>query len=72
MVCSASQPLHSHLGYEDLNAHEEVLMTSQKNLIALKEMLDTNPLLFHSAPGELTGARGAAVSEQEAWKVRMR
>lgn len=59
------------MGLEELNANEDVLMNSQRNLIALKDMLDKNPLLFHSAPGDLTGARGAAVSEQEAWKVKV-
>lgn len=44
-------------------------ITAQKNLYALKELLDTNPQLFHSTPGDQTGARGAATSEQEAWKA---
>ena len=48
---------------------DDVLVTAQKNLFALKELLDTNPYLFHSAPGDHTGARSASVSEQEAWKV---
>jgi len=38
-------------------------------LFALKELLDTNPQLFHSTPGDQAGARGATTSEQEAWKA---
>ena len=49
--------------------HENVYITAQKNLYALKELLDTNPQLFHSAPGDQAGARGATTSEQEAWKA---
>ena len=41
----------------------------QKNLFALKDFLDRNPHLFHSAPGDYAGARAAAASEQETWKV---
>ncbi|TFK57029.1 nucleoporin [Heliocybe sulcata] len=48
---------------------EETLVTTQKNLHALKEFLDKNPHLFHSAPGDNPGARGAAANEQEAWKA---
>ena len=48
---------------------DDILVIAQKNLFALKELLDTNPYLFHSAPGDHTGARSAAASEQEAWKV---
>ncbi|KAH9944478.1 nucleoporin [Epithele typhae] len=55
-------------GLQDLNVPDDVLVTAQKNLHALKELLDTNPYLFHSAPGDHTGARSASVSEQEAWK----
>ena len=44
-------------------------ITAQKNLFALKELLDTNPQLFHSTPGDQAGARGATTSEQEAWKA---
>ena len=54
---------------QDLNVPDDVLVTAQKNLFALKELLDTNPYLFHSAPGDHTGARSASVNEQEAWKV---
>ena len=49
--------------------HEDVYITAQKNLYALKELLDTNPQLFHSTPGDQAGARGATASEQEAWKA---
>ena len=56
-------------GLQELNVPDDVLVTAQKNLFALKELLDTNPYLFHSAPGDHTGARSAVASEQEAWKV---
>ncbi|KAI0757109.1 nucleoporin [Daedaleopsis nitida] len=56
-------------GLQDLNVPDDVLVTAQKNLFALKELLDTNPYLFHSAPGDHTGARSAAANEQEAWKA---
>ena len=56
-------------GLQELNATDEVLVTVQNNLAALKELLDKSPHLFHSTPGDHTGARSAAVSEQEAWKV---
>lgn len=52
------------------NISDEVLITVQKNLYVLKDFLDKNPHLFHSAPGDHTGARAAAINEQEAWKVR--
>lgn len=57
-------------GLAESNVSDEVLITVQKNLYALKDFLDRNPHLFHSAPGDHTGARAAAASEQEAWKVR--
>ena len=41
----------------------------QKNLFALKDLLDQNPHLFHSATGDYAGARVASAGEQEAWKV---
>ncbi|KAH9950428.1 nucleoporin [Amylocystis lapponica] len=56
-------------GLHELNVLDEILIAIQKNLYALKELLDTNPHLFHSAPGDHTGARSAAASEQEAWKA---
>ncbi|PIL32067.1 transporter [Ganoderma sinense ZZ0214-1] len=56
-------------GLQDLNVSDDVLVTAQKNLFALKELLDTNPHLFHSAPGDHAGARSAAASEQEAWRA---
>ena len=55
---------------QDLNVPDDVLVAAQKNLFAVKELLDTNPYLFHSAPGDHTGARSAVANEQEAWKVR--
>ncbi|KAH9937039.1 Non-repetitive/WGA-negative nucleoporin C-terminal-domain-containing protein [Fomitopsis serialis] len=56
-------------GLQHLSVPDDVLVTAQKNLFALKELLDTNPQLFHSAPGDHTGARSTTVSEQEAWKA---
>lgn len=46
-----------------------MLVLVQKNLFVLKDFLDKNPHLFHSAPGDHPGARGASASEQEAWKA---
>ncbi|KAF9076202.1 nucleoporin [Rhodocollybia butyracea] len=47
---------------------EERLITIQKNLYALKELLDKNPHLFHSSPGDSSASR-APTMEQEAWKA---
>ena len=58
-------------GLAESNVAEVVLITVQKNLFALKDFLDRNPHLFHSAPGDHAGARTAAVSEQEAWKASL-
>jgi nuclear pore complex protein Nup155 len=49
--------------------HENVYITAQKNLYALKEPLDTNPQLFHSTPGDQASARGATTGGREAWKA---
>lgn len=59
------------LGLCDSNVHENTYLTVQKNLYALRDFLDKNPQLFHSTPGDQAGVRGAATSEQEAWKVRI-
>ena len=56
-------------GLNESAIHENVYIIAQKNLYALKELLDTNPQLFHSTPGDQAGARGATASEQEAWKA---
>ncbi|KAH9857879.1 nucleoporin [Lenzites betulinus] len=56
-------------GLQELGVPDDILVIAQKNLFALKELLDTNPYLFHSAPGDHTGARSATGSEQEAWKA---
>ncbi len=58
-------------GLQELSVPDDILVIAQKNLFALKELLDTNPYLFHSAPGDHTGARSASASEQEAWKVSL-
>ncbi|KAI0348539.1 nucleoporin [Trametopsis cervina] len=56
-------------GLQEPNVSDDVLVTVQKNLYALKDLLDNSPHLFHSTPGDHTGARSAAATEQEAWKV---
>ncbi|KAI0053328.1 nucleoporin [Auriscalpium vulgare] len=57
------------LGLHVTNISEDTLFTVQKNLFALKEFLEKNPHLFHSATGDYAGARAAPASDQEAWKV---
>lgn len=52
-----------------LNVADQILVTVQKNLYALKDFLDKNPHLFHSSPGEPAASRTPAGNEQEAWKV---
>ncbi|KAF5374778.1 hypothetical protein D9758_000357 [Tetrapyrgos nigripes] len=47
---------------------DDSLVIIQKNLYALKDLLDKNPHLFHSSPGDSTAARTATL-EQEAWKA---
>ncbi|KZT72803.1 nucleoporin [Daedalea quercina L-15889] len=56
-------------GLHNLSVPDDILITAQKNLFALKELLDTNPQLFHTPPSEHTGARATTLSEQEAWKA---
>ena len=56
-------------GPNESAVHENVYTTAQKNLFALKELLDISPQLFHSTPGDKEGARGATTIEQEAWKA---
>ena len=58
-------------GLCESNTHETTYIAVQKNLYALKDFLDKNPQLFHSTPGDQAGVRGAATSEQEAWKVSL-
>ncbi|CAL1695590.1 unnamed protein product [Somion occarium] len=58
------------LGQQEPNILDDVLVVVQKNLSALKELLDRNPAIFNSATGDHTGARSAAFSEQEAWKAK--
>ncbi|KIJ68529.1 hypothetical protein HYDPIDRAFT_82110 [Hydnomerulius pinastri MD-312] len=57
------------LGLQELNVEENLLVTIQKNLYALKEFLDKNPHLFHSTPGDPATSRSTAGHEQEAWRV---
>ncbi|KAJ3721481.1 nucleoporin [Lentinula raphanica] len=47
---------------------EARLIPIQKNLYALKDLLNKNPHLFHSSPGDSTASRAPAM-EQEAWKA---
>ena len=54
---------------KDSAFHENVYVSAQKNLYTLKELLDTDPQLFHSTPGDQASARGATTGEQEAWKA---
>ncbi|KAG1762421.1 Non-repetitive/WGA-negative nucleoporin C-terminal-domain-containing protein [Suillus occidentalis] len=56
-------------GSQQSNFEDDLLVTVQKNLFALKELLDINPHLFHSAPGEHSVSRTSSDNEQEAWKV---
>jgi nuclear pore complex protein Nup155 len=56
---------------QQLNVSDALLEGIQKNLHALKDFLDQNPQLFHSSPGDHAGARSAAASEQDAWRVRL-
>ncbi|KZT06007.1 nucleoporin [Laetiporus sulphureus 93-53] len=57
------------LDLQELAVDANVLVISQKNLLALKELLDGNPQLFHSTSGDHTGVRPATASDQEAWKA---
>ncbi|KAG2150078.1 nucleoporin [Suillus cothurnatus] len=56
-------------GLQQSNFEDNLLVTVQKNLFALKEFLDQNPHLFHSAPGEHSVSRTSSGNEQEAWKA---
>jgi nuclear pore complex protein Nup155 len=58
------------LGQQQLGVRDELLEGIQTTLHALKDFLDQNPQLFHSTPGDHAGARSAAASEQDAWRVR--
>jgi len=59
----------STAGLQELALPGDTLVTIQKNLFSLKDFMDKNPHLFHSAPGETASTR-APVTDQEAWKVR--
>ncbi|KAH7928555.1 nucleoporin [Leucogyrophana mollusca] len=59
----------SPLGLQQSNIEENLLVTMQKNLQAVKDFLDKNPHLFHSSPGDPSVARTAAGNDQEAWKA---
>ncbi|KAG8219746.1 nucleoporin [Butyriboletus roseoflavus] len=56
-------------GLQELNVDDNLLVTVQKNLYALKEFLDKNPHLFHSTPGDPATSRNTMGHEQEAWKA---
>lgn len=62
LLCSA-------FGLQELNVNDNLLVTVQKNLYALKEFLGKNPHLFHSTPGDPATSRNTVGHEQEAWKV---
>ncbi|KAF8640990.1 hypothetical protein AX17_000635 [Amanita inopinata Kibby_2008] len=55
-------------GLQELAVSDNTLVTTQKNLFLLKDFMDKNPHLFHSAPGESASTR-TPVTEQEAWKA---
>ena len=60
----------SAFGLQEFNVNDDLLVTIQKNLYALKEFLDKNPYLFHSTPGDPAASRNTEGHEQqEAWKV---
>lgn len=71
IICIRVDMGYSANGLQELGVPDDILVIAQKNLFALKELLDTNPYLFHSAPGDHTGARSATANEQEAWKVSL-
>ncbi|KAH7883515.1 nucleoporin [Phlebopus sp. FC_14] len=56
-------------GLQELSVEEDLLVTIQKNLFALKEFLEMNPHLFHSTPGDSAMSRSNIGHEQEAWKA---
>jgi nuclear pore complex protein Nup155 len=64
--------LRSAFGLQELNVNDNLLVTVQKNLYALKEFLGKNPHLFHSTPGDPATSRNTVGHEQEAWKVCLR
>lgn len=55
-------------GKHELGVPAKTLLFTQQNLFALKDFLDKNPHLFHSAASEPNSNR-APVADQEAWKV---
>ncbi|KAJ2920291.1 hypothetical protein MD484_g125, partial [Candolleomyces efflorescens] len=55
-------------GKHELGVPAKTLLFTQQNLFALKDFLDKNPHLFHSAPSETNSSR-APVADQEAWKA---
>ncbi|KAJ7071105.1 nucleoporin, partial [Mycena amicta] len=56
------------LGIHRSTVPDTTLVFVQKNVFALKDLLDKNPHLFQSSPAD-TGSARAAASEQEAWKA---
>ncbi|KAG7450597.1 nucleoporin [Guyanagaster necrorhizus] len=57
----------SAAGIHEPTVPEAVLVTVQRNLYSLKDLLDKNPHLFHSSPGD--SAVRAPAAEQQAWKA---
>ncbi|EJD04002.1 nucleoporin [Fomitiporia mediterranea MF3/22] len=51
------------------NFDDRTLVAVQRNLYALKNMLDSNPQLFSSTPSDQVGAGGRQHAEHDAWKV---
>ncbi|CCM05199.1 uncharacterized protein FIBRA_07408 [Fibroporia radiculosa] len=56
-------------GLHDLNVQDSILIAAQRNLHALKDLLDANPHLFHSIPGDYAAGRSGTSSDLEAWKA---
>ncbi|KAL5535480.1 hypothetical protein ACEPAF_3574 [Sanghuangporus sanghuang] len=51
------------------NFEDRTLVTIQRNLYALKNLLDNNPQLFSSAPGEQVNTGSRQHVEHDAWKA---
>ncbi|KAJ8083919.1 hypothetical protein PM082_002686 [Marasmius tenuissimus] len=56
------------LGAPQAALSDDTLINIQKNLLSLKDLLDRNPHLFHSTPGDGSSSRPPTM-EQDAWKA---
>ncbi|KAG7099133.1 hypothetical protein E1B28_001005 [Marasmius oreades] len=59
---------HGPLGAPQAAISDTTLLAVQKNLVSLKDLLDRNPHLFHSTPGDSASSRPPTI-EQDAWKA---